>query len=94
MISANSLLTMVRVSLSQSTGTRRAAGVAGLGLRIDLMQIFVAVEPVAGGAGGSSNVQPCSAMCQCTTETPIAFSRPLSLRMIRVRCAQGQASET
>ena len=77
MISDNSLLTIVRRCWSHSTGTRHPAGVvrhrrgcrarAGSGRRTR--------SPVAPAPG--SNVQPCSAISQCTTETTICSS-PLS----------------
>ena len=41
-----------------------------------------------------ANVQPSSAISQLTIETEIMPASPFRLRMMSVRCAQGQASET
>ena len=50
--------------------------------------------PVVAAPGPAANVQPSSSISQCTTERLTIFSRPLRARMISVRCAQGQASDT
>lgn len=42
-------------------------------------------------SSGRPKRQPRSPMCQCTTDTPMMFSSPLSRRTISVRWAQGQA---
>ena len=94
MISDDSLLTIVLLLLVPQHRHADAAGVVRLGEQIDLGELGLAVDRVAGRAVGLSKVQPFSPMSGETIDIEMTFSRPLSLRKMTVRCAQGQASET
>ena len=90
--SADSLLTIRFVSVSQSTGTLRrplwAVSVAAYASPRKRKPFTESVysPPV--------NAQPRSSRMGSTTERPMTSSRPLSIRPMIVRCAHGQAHET
>ena len=73
----------------------RASGIFGVRPGIKLMHEAAVVERVRDHArAGGKGPALVSAISQCVTETGMISSSPFSARMMRVRCAQGQASDT
>ena len=93
MMSADSLLTILPDTLSQSTGTVTRPVYPGSEAAYSCQRKSAPSSGSGITPGASLKVQPSSAISQCVTETPIIACRPFSSRKMAVRCAQGQARD-
>jgi hypothetical protein len=91
MMSSSELLTMRPRRLSQSAGTVTRARYPG---SLEKYASLRNAQPLMGSGSAAVKRQPRSSRIGSTTVMPIARSRPLSLRTMIARHAQGQASET